>query len=565
MVSKHILFRLVIMRSDGWDGGERISHEKVLSSENGDRSNNASEGDNPDLTDHQPSLQRRTVLKLGATGILAANVLSLNSLVVSGETESAKELISQWQTAFNEGDIDTLRALYGANPKNSLIPVGDTPRGLDLVLSFDQLAYERGASLEIELEELSAVSSEPVHFRGPATLHTVPMGALDGQVDVKFAETSDGSRITEVSVSIPFEVLMESWGEPGELPQGAVPLTDMDPGETFQGKEGGLYGKYQNVPPLAHQEAAVAALNEIQPRDEEGNPDQYGRIGFLTLGPSNTWDYSSSFFAIARQDSEMASHVRLYNGAEGNFSADSRSWSLCDYPASLLSHKLEQAAFPREQIQVAWYTPHYYHDMSEPIDAVGYAEDIHAYVRKMLPKLKATFPNLEIVYLSGFPYLGYAKTGFGEPMAYAMNLAARSLIRAQIDGDSTLNYDPEQEDGGAPLLLWGPYLWANGETPRSDGLTWSPEDYDERDLAHPSEQGAEKVGELLLAFMKTNKFARSWFLGVEPPAIDDLEAPTSVPTATTTGEAPGLGLGAGLTGIGAGAAYRFYRNRKNEN
>jgi lysophospholipase L1-like esterase len=63
----------------------------------------------------------------------------------------------------------------------------------------------------------------------------------------------------------------------------------------------------------------------------------------------------------------------------------------------------------------------------------------------------------------------------------------------------------------APLLLWGPYLWADGEQPRAaDGLVWKPEDLGP-DGAHPSESGRRKVAELLLQFFKTDATAKFWF------------------------------------------------------
>jgi lysophospholipase L1-like esterase len=64
----------------------------------------------------------------------------------------------------------------------------------------------------------------------------------------------------------------------------------------------------------------------------------------------------------------------------------------------------------------------------------------------------------------------------------------------------------------SPLLLWGPYLWADGTTPRkSDGLR-----YERTDLAadgvHPSQSGRKKVAEQLLGFFKTDPNARMWFV-----------------------------------------------------
>ena len=62
------------------------------------------------------------------------------------------------------------------------------------------------------------------------------------------------------------------------------------------------------------------------------------------------------------------------------------------------------------------------------------------------------------------------------------------------------------------MLLWGPYLWADGTTPRkADGLTWERKDL-ATDGVHPSQSGRRKVADLLLKFFKTDGLAASWFL-----------------------------------------------------
>jgi hypothetical protein len=63
----------------------------------------------------------------------------------------------------------------------------------------------------------------------------------------------------------------------------------------------------------------------------------------------------------------------------------------------------------------------------------------------------------------------------------------------------------------SPLLLWGPYLWADGENGRKSGdLIWKQEDF-AKDGTHPGLSGRQKVAELLLRFMKNDATAKMWF------------------------------------------------------
>ena len=67
----------------------------------------------------------------------------------------------------------------------------------------------------------------------------------------------------------------------------------------------------------------------------------------------------------------------------------------------------------------------------------------------------------------------------------------------------------------SPWLAWGPYPWADGLTPRSDGLTWACSEV-ESDGTHPAQPAEQKVGRMLLDFMLASPFAVPWFRACVP-------------------------------------------------
>ncbi|GAB4578925.1 MAG: hypothetical protein Fur0022_16620 [Anaerolineales bacterium] len=319
-----------------------------------------------------------------------------------------------------------------------------------------------------------------------------------------------------------------------------IPLTDMDT-NTYLGFEGGLYPDGNLLPPN-HASAGVVATFNIQPRAVDGSPDPNGTYILLSIGMSNTNQEfcgytdgitpcnSWTFMGQAAADPNV-NHTTLtiLNGAAGGQVAwawDSPNEQNYD---RIRDEILTPLGLSENQVEIVWAK------VANPNPAISLPiGNADAYLLMELlgdiaRALKVRYPHLQQVFLTSRNYAGYATTTLNpEPYAYESGFSVKWVIGAQIHQTQTGELDPIAGDLAypttVPWLAWGPYLWADGLTPRSDGLIWEPTDF-EVDGTHPSQQGETKIATLLLDFFLNSPQTRCWFRAGETCLVSTIFLP----------------------------------------
>ena len=292
-----------------------------------------------------------------------------------------------------------------------------------------------------------------------------------------------------------------------------VPVDDLSGAPYLGSYPMGLYAG-SNAPPAAHAVLAQNAASQIVPRDALGNPSSDGWIGVIAIGMSNCNQEFAAFERHADPDPSRNARLVFADGAVGGQSADLIVNRLASYWTTV-DQRLAAAGLTAGQVQVVWVKEADALNLSGTFPAA--AESLTTHLRGIVRHLKDRFPRLALCYLSSRIYGGYGSGG--EPRAYETAFAVRALLQEQIAGSALLNADPMAGPVESAVLLWGPYLWARGTTPRaSDGLTWQVADL-ESDFTHPSPSGELKVASLLTAFLHTDATASPWFLATSSMAL----------------------------------------------
>jgi hypothetical protein len=280
-----------------------------------------------------------------------------------------------------------------------------------------------------------------------------------------------------------------------------TPLTDLGLAE-YLGFAGGLYPNGKNSPPSSYEKAGMALATRVEALDGEGRPSAAGKIAMISIGMSNASREFSQFIRLTDADARKNPSLIMIDVARDGAAATDIALPFGDYWKHLDS-RLEDRKVSAAQVQVVWLKAALAH---EPAGFPDKARLLQRALRSIVGILNTKFPQLKLVYVSSRVYGGYSQTDLSpEPMAYESAFAVKWLIEEVIN-----NLSPGRS---VPWIAWGPYLWADGLTPRSDGLIWERSDF-EPDGVHPSSQGVLKVATMLLEFFQNDTTAKPWFLSL---------------------------------------------------
>jgi hypothetical protein len=178
---------------------------------------------------------------------------------------------------------------------------------------------------------------------------------------------------------------------------------------------------------------------------------------------------------------------------------------------------LAAAGVGTQQVQVVWLKEA---DANPTQTFPAHALQLQNELEIIVRLLKSRYPNLRITYVSSRTYAGYASSTLNpEPFAYESGFSVKWMIEKQICGDTSLAFSGPRPS--SPWLSWGPYLWADGTTPRVDGFTWQCSDC-QTDGTHPSSDGQAKIANLLLNFFKSEPTAAPWFIGSSTTSVGNV-------------------------------------------
>jgi len=377
------------------------------------------------------------------------------------------------------------------------------------------------------------------YFNGTLILTTQDATLSSGGTGLGFVQKSGSS------VKFPTKVFT-SWqgGDIGtnQIPPSApIPLTDMTSAQNYNGFSGGLYENTTNTVPVDHGGFGLNTAGEVVPLDVNGIPDPTGKVILMSIGMSNTtqeWCAKTyvittpcdnwTFTGQALSDSRVnTSNLVILDGAAGGQDAVTWDASTDTNYDRVATSILSPLGYSEKQVQVVWLKEANAQVSGTTLPSTSAdAYTLETNLGNIIRAAKVRYPNLKQVFLSSRIYAGYNTVSTNpEPYAYESGFSVKWLIQAQIDQmrnggvvQDTRAGDLNYSNGIAPWIAWGPYLWANGTTPRSDGLTWVTTDYDPIDMTHPSQPGAPsdnqsgeyKVGNMLLNFFINSAYS-SWF------------------------------------------------------
>ncbi len=324
------------------------------------------------------------------------------------------------------------------------------------------------------------------------------------------------------SLSILAGLVIVTTVAPAADPPSPVPLNELGTAKYLE-FTGGLYANGRNEPSADQADALRKMAAAIEPLDKDGKADPKGKIVVAGIGASVC---RQIFDVLDKADTRGP--VVFVNCAKGGHDVNKISDPERKYWESA-ADAVRKAGLSPAQVQVAWYQSD---DLGDTRDEFpGRPQRLQEGIAKNMRELKQAFPNARICYHSARHTTafatGKAKDKHGEPRPWHVGWAVKWLIEAQTAGQAGLQF--EGAAATVPLIAWATYFWTEADKPRKDGYQWT-RDMNVADGIHLTDAGKNRVAGELLAFWRTDPFARTWF---DPNAAAD-----AAPVPTTKNAKP---------------------------
>ncbi|MFZ1799284.1 MAG: hypothetical protein WAU24_05415 [Chitinophagaceae bacterium] len=272
------------------------------------------------------------------------------------------------------------------------------------------------------------------------------------------------------------------------------------PGGLFPGGTNKATGDYAND--------LLQICSDIKPLNENGQISPFGKIGFVSIGPSTSLIMMNALIPKMHENklvNPLIWPVPLGQGGMGINELISNSTFFWD----TVVMKLKQYQLSPKQVQVVYF---------EEDDNDNYSSafpqrplDVKEKLKQGIQLLKVKFPNLRVAYILARTTTIYMPIRDDnkqqEPIGYYLGFADKWLIEDQINGDPGLAYKGDHPV--APIITWGPSQWSDGDKMRSDGFNWLRSDTD--DGLHPNDSGSDKLSTMFLNFLLNDQYAKLWF------------------------------------------------------
>src|SRR5262249_10764559 len=157
-----------------------------------------------------------------------------------------------------------------------------------------------------------------------------------------------------------------------------------------------------------HLNKGLGIVKKLKPLDTLGNVNYMnGKIVLAGFGASTVGGPFNHMIQLMKDYTDLNPCMQAVNAANGSDGVTAMYIGDDDYWEYIRIYKLGEKGLTPNQVQVGWLMH------SSRTDSNG--EDIDSYVDTLVLRFKAAlnamlyyYPNLKVVFVSGFPYGGYA-------------------------------------------------------------------------------------------------------------------------------------------------------------